>query len=263
MERPNGLIDHLEAKDQSIKKQPNQVLIKAQSQDVPLETIKAILDRGMAKVSALYVGHQTITAPNGFTTISFLYFQGTSALTLNEVVKVATMAIKQREALRHDLAAARSSGNNAMFSAAAKRIVEADKAVVRESEFITIETSQVTNSPPIIMYQRGLPDWVAYREHALELASEKLSGALNIIEVNRSVPGAKEIVTCQNDQGANVYVDPRLGAVYTRMELVPSELPLRQHSAGAEAERQARITAQWGEFMTTGVNVRQFELGKQ
>jgi len=91
-------------------------------------------------------------------------------------------------------------------------LVEADRALTREDEFAYFELSTTTQRPPVLMFQRGLPDWLILRRYALRLAREETRKRCRLMAIRRFGFG-RCIFVCNTEDGRSVFVDANEGKV--------------------------------------------------
>lgn len=231
--------------------------------NVTISTLKQVLDRSMADDGAVYVGYQLLSSPTHDQGIaSFVYRDGESpALSLDELAEISDRSSDKQDEGRRLMEEARRDGDQDRMRAAARLQVDGDREFVQEDGYMTVELSTTMHEPPVLMFQRGLPDWVVYSRTGATLAEQSLSGELTLVEVTRSVPGSPTIFTYQDSLGATVYVDPINEQVFTSRQLVPA--PRRSsdnRDATAMQERATRVGAQWDEFLRDGIDIGQFSL---
>jgi hypothetical protein len=228
---------------------------------VSVSQLKRILDESMANASAYYVTHQTLSSghPND-RRVAFVYAKQingatNSASVLDEVMKNAKLALKSREESIKMRAEATRLKDSASEREAARLMVEADRQLAKADQFLTVEMSQTTDRPPLLVYQAGLPSWLIYRQIAADLAKQYIGEEPLLDSVNSSLKGIGCIYTFRNSRGQTVYVDPRGGRVFPNRNLVADSTST---SLTIDADRASRIRHQWEEFLTVGVSMDQF-----
>lgn len=229
--------------------------------DTSFENVKRILDGSMAAQGATYFNHQEISTPGGSdNTVSFVYFRNPSGNVALPTVEEVTASAKSSENLRiagHSLMQqARQEQNNETAQRAAAMLVEADRQLTQEDRFYTVEVAKDTNLPPVVMFQPGLPEWLALKSKALSLAERHFGEPANVVGVERNVLGAECIFVASNSRGETLFINGRSEKVFTGREQVASQRPPRRVNPQEEAARIQRIQSQWQDFMANGFDLK-------
>ena len=230
---------------------------------ISIATLKDVLDRSMAKNGAVYVGHQLVSSPSNDGGIaSFVYRDDESlALSLDELAEISARASAKQDEGSRLMEEARREGDHDKMRAAARVQIDGDRELVQEDNYMTVELSTTKQNPPVLMFQRGLPDWVIYSHAGEALAAQALSGEGKLVEVTRSVPGAPTILVYEDSAGNTAYVDPMNGQLFTSRQLVPApERSRNARDAEEMKERGTRVDQQWSEFLKDGIDMSQFSL---
>jgi hypothetical protein len=231
--------------------------------DFSFNNVKRILDSSMISNGLRYYNHQEISTPdNRFNTISFVYIKNNRD-TLPSIKEIETLSIKA-EGLKFKgnslMQLAQEKGDNEMAQEAASMLVEADRLVSQEDRFYTIEIGKDMNTPPIVMVQVGLPEWIIMKTKALALAEAHFGEQANTLNVERTTLGAKCIYIAINSKGDSIYIDTHSGNVFTKRFIKAPKQFIIQNNSQKEKERFERIKSQWQEFMRYGINVKDFSL---
>lgn len=226
------------------------------SSNVSLQEIRVALDKSLGGKGLGYVGHMELSrGPNAPSTFSFIYGSNTDGrVELNALYDVVDEAQRQIEEGQTLMEEARKDENREEVHRAAKLLVEGDKSLVQEERFVTIETATKKDQPPILVYHKGLPDWLILRGKALDLAEQYLLGPVDVREV-RKYQFASCIFVCEGNGGEVVYVVPNENEVFAESELVETPQPTRRSSQEEEEARSERVQAQWEEFLGAGFDV--------
>lgn len=230
---------------------------------IPIDQIRNILDKSMAALNGRYVDHQEIvTGMDTTPTVSFLYtLDGEGSLTDSDSIRVTINSVLQkREQAKALMAQALDQGDEPKVNAAGALLVAADRDLVREDEFATIEVATAKDMAPVQMFQKGLPDWMILRETALGLANQHFGQNSSVQELRRAGFG-RFIFVCKSDSESLIYVDAREGKVYTQEAVVVQYQRRRvRRSENERRARSERIRRQWHEFLKEGIDVTIFSL---
>jgi len=222
-----------------------------------------MLDISMQRVGASYVGHQNIVRYSDKSErISFIYKKGQipTGQTLQDLAQTAERGLRNKTVADTKMAQARASNNTNMIKEAARLQVQANRDIYQTEQCLTVEISPSMNAPPVTKFQEGIPEWLAYRQTAFDLANNILTSPPQLVEVAAIATFSESVFTFTDAGGARIYVKPRSGQVFTSVRIEeeppkPAQLPPQE-----QADRQQRISQQWAEFMQTGINMDQFNL---
>lgn len=230
---------------------------------VGIDILRAVLDKSMKDVSAAYVGHCVLSSPDASASvISFLYGKGTSGVvSIDALAQSATNALAKQKTGMELMHQAQKEKDQDKMLAAARLQVAADREFVREDAFLTVEVSTDRAYPPVRSFQKGLPDWVIYREKAYMLAILHLADEPSLREFTRQGIDGATIFTYADRQGKEVYVDPRRGQVYAHRSIMPPSAHRNEGTGTASVEAtRVRIAKQWEEFLLNGIDFAQFSV---
>ena len=229
---------------------------------ITIDSLRPVVDMAMSKMNAEYAAHQPMTAADGSTqSVSFVYWirQETSdPPSLAELTKRMSAAVmEQKEASRFLKDAINRNDQDAMRTAAAAQI-NASRTLAGEDSFVTIGLSLSTDYPPLLMFHKGLPDWLVFQEQARVLANSAVGSETTISAVMRASPLSTPILVFSNAVGRVAYVDIKS----MKVNATPPRLVGRRAIQDDQSarDREARISSQWQEFFANGFNVAQFSL---
>ena len=248
--------------DKSINLQGNNFL----KIDNSIDNIKRILDSSMISNGFTYYIHHEISSPdNRLNTISFLYFNNQNNKADLPSIKEMESTFKKSEDLKvkgnNLMKQAQEKSDNEMAQEAASMMVEADRLISQEDKFYTIEIGKDTSTPPIVMVQQGLPEWIIMNNKALALAEEHFGERAKIVEIERTTLGTHCIYIALNSKGDSIYINAHSGKVFSKRTLhSTNRIPQQNNDSQKEKERTERMKSQWQEFMRNGINIKDFSL---
>jgi hypothetical protein len=201
---------------------------------IAVEIIKAAMDKSMTDIGASYFAHRQIRQPGGTPSVSFVYYRGASPGTLP--------TFEELNALR--------------------QAQQTDPASLSPEKFICVDAGTSSNAPPVCMYQEGLPDWIQNEKKALALGLRHLGPDARLTDTTRLALGAHCFYTFTDPAGRIAHVDVDRMTVFEGWNLTPRPAPEGNPVPAALQARNERVRAQWGEFLTVGINFNQFSLAK-
>jgi hypothetical protein len=226
------------------------------------EQIQDKVDTSMAKIGGRYQGQQEIVDAEGNTVqYSFVYAIGekTPDLTMEEIFDGVRHAEEKRAEGQRLLAEARVANDEGKLKKAAKLLVQGDKELTKENDYVFVCIAATADLPPLISYQRGLPDWVLTQNSAVKLAQEVSGEECRVIEV-RTRGIIDNIFVIETESGRSLYVDPKREKVFTEAIEIECNAKKRQRSEAEEEERNIRIQNQWEKFLSQGFDPNIFNL---
>jgi hypothetical protein len=222
-----------------------------------------MLDLSMQRVGASYVGHQPILRySDKAERLSFVYQKGdgTTGCTIQELAETAGRGLRGKIEGANRMSEARAQNSTNMIREAARLQVQANRDIYQTEQCFTVEMNSSTNAPPLTMFQKGIPEWLVYRQTAFTLASNYLLCAPQLVEVAQVAPFSEAMFTFTDSAGRHVYVKPRSAQVFTNVTIGAEPANTPRRSPDEKAAMQARISQQWTEFMQRGIDVNQFNL---
>lgn len=222
------------------------------AREIPFTQLREVLDRGFEPLGAVYFGHATIQQPGtDQVRMSFVYWSKNGeelAPTSEDLGRTGRAALAMKAEGREWLAAALADGDEAQARQAARLLSESSRLLSQGDSFHTVEISPTTDRPPVLMYQRGAPDWLTHREAARELAQAELGEPVEVVATAQDTLGAPCVFVCRNSSGREVFVRPASGEVFSERRTVAgtSRLP------AVDPERDERIRDQWKDFLGGG-----------
>ena len=227
---------------------------------ITFEALRAALDTAMSATNAVYAAHKPILAANGSTqSISFIYWtkgENQNPPTLVEIQARASIALNEQKAALLTLKEAIASNNQDAMHSAAQAQISASRSLAGEDVYFSIALSMSPDNPPLLMYHKGLPAWLAFQEQAKISASAAVGAELTLSSIIQASPLSPPVLLFTNASGQVAYVDVRSMAVHTTQPQVATTDTKRTGSDAAE--RESRIAAQWREFLADGFNISQF-----
>jgi len=227
------------------------------------EVFKQLLDLSMQKVDASYVTHQAVMRYSDQSQrLSFIY-QKTNGLpvqTLEELAQAANSGLRNKKEGADKMARARSLNDPDMMKEASRLQVQANRDIYQTEKCFTIEVSSTTNAPPVTRFQKGIPEWLVYRQTAFVLASNHLTTAPQLVQVAEVAPFSENVFLFADKTGRRIYVTPRSQKVFTKATIAEKPTDHTRMSAQEYEKRQQRIYQQWKDFMQTGIDVDRFTL---
>lgn len=227
-----------------------------------LSQIRTLTDTSMEAIGGRYQGHQEIRDFQGHVIeYSLVYSIKDKApdIEMDEIYDSIRIAKGKKNKGQQLLEEARVENDELKLKEAAKLLVQADKEIVKESEYVTLNISATTDLPPILSFHYGLPDSVIMLDSAIQIAQEE-SGEECILKEIRQQGVIGSIFVVETISGKTLYVDPRKKAVFTAVrELVVNDK--KSHLSKSEQEERAkRIRNQWAEFLEQGFDPNMFTL---
>lgn len=241
----------------------NKTSVLADPSAVQLEVIRSVLDKSMKDISSVYVGHQMLSsADSSQNVVSFVYRAEAAEMKTLAQLSQSIISAKEKQVEGKELMeAARNEGDHEKMLTAARLQVDGDRELYKEDSYTTIEISTTKDAPPVLMYQKGLPDWLVQSPHAEALASSRLSGPLVLMEITRHTLGGLLIFQYADSNGNEVYIDPRGDAIYSHREpVIVNQNNVRTQNATPDSDRANRIADQWNEFLEDGIDFQRFSL---
>ncbi len=232
---------------------------------ISLESIRKVLDPSMAAVGAAYVTHQAIAHSGMAPSLSFVYSiqtnrPGANPPTKQALILAAGKALGTRVGAKRLLEEGQREGNADKMRNAAQALVAGDREATRVDSFLSVEIGTTNSVPPVMMFQQGLPDWIVHWADAASLAAEALGSNPYLTEISSAGPGAGLVYAFERSDGQRAYVDVRSRQVYAHREASPGTGARRPLSDQELNERQVRIQQQWEEFLSSGIDMKQFSL---
>lgn len=229
---------------------------------ITINSMRAITDKAMLKVNAEFAAQQPMTAADGSTqSVSFVYWlhrEGQTPPTLDDMITNATAALTQQKEAAHMLQVAIDRNDDAAMKHAAQAQVDASRRLAGESAFYTVELSLTPDYPPLLSFQKGLPAWIALQEQARSAASAAVGESMSLSGMLRIGSATPPILVFSGDAGRLAYVDIKTMTVRITP---PKQARRTPHQAGRDnADRDARVSAQWQEFLSSGFSASQFSL---
>jgi hypothetical protein len=229
-----------------------------QNEDITIGKIRSVLDKSMARLNARYAAHQEVASSEGTPfSVSFLYTinAGGNGLDWQPLYDQIDRAMHDRQKGQELLTEARQEQNHEKMKTAAAMLLAADKDLVQEDRFVTIEVAISRENPPVLMFQKGLPDWILLENRARDLATSYLGHDCEISQIRR-FGVSRHLFVLESELGEIVYVDPISNRVYDNQP----EILSRTGNVRPEdmQDRLERIQSQWDEFLTEGINLELF-----
>lgn len=227
--------------------------------DIPFEELKSNLDERFLVAGAKYVTHAEIYAGDGSPPVLSLLYGKTNAFgeapTEAEVIALCTEGLVQKRFNLKRLKQINAEDQSKLLEASAD-LVSANAKIAQSGRLMEIQVSPFTNNPPVILFQKGAPEWLAYRELALEIARNDIGTNTAIVRIERA--GLTGVLTyvCSSFS-ASVYVQPQVRGVFKERQMI-GEAP----EALNDPQRSTRIAAQWKLFRAHGVDVSQFDTAR-
>lgn len=228
----------------------------------PLRKIRTLVDTSMETIGGRYQGHQEIRDAQGhIVKYSFIYAIGedTPDIGMDEIYDSVRIAKVKRNEGQRLLEEARVEDDEAKLKRAAKLLVQGDRELAGESDYLTLSIAATTDLPPILSFQYGLPDSVIMLDSAIQIAQEE-SGEECMLKEIRQQGMIGSIFVVETQSGQTLYVDPKKKIVFTGVREVVVGDKQSQLSASEQEERTNRIRNQWTEFLEQGFDPNMFTL---
>lgn len=228
---------------------------------VTLEDVKTLLDRSMGQIAAVYATHQGILSADGSTqAVSFIYWTNTNSIppSLEQMIKDATEATAKRQEADYAMRLARQEDDKEAILRAARLQVQANRNLAREKEVVTTDISLSTNNPPVLMFHKGVPEWIVFADSAGHIASKHFGGDVNMAGIMRAGVGLPPVFVFTDNTGKMAYVDMSSKRVFDKPPSVIKRAVKTRNNTSVD--RQKRIAYQWDEFLHSGIDMNQFSL---